>query len=422
MRKWSGKVITALLGLALMVALPFGAKAEDVFKIGALYPLSGPMALLGNHDMNGVELATDIFNERGGVKGKKVKLIKADGPTTDAARSEAERLVNVEKLNVIFGTYSSSLSFVASAVAEKHNKIYWETGAIADNITQRNFKYLFRTSTNSSAFGFAAADFIMTKLAKDLKINIKGLKVAIAHEDSLYGTSVMAAAGKRLKQNGVNVVAQESYSKTITDLAPIVMKFKMLKPDIILTTCYTNDAVLWSRQMREMNLDVKAFVGTGGGHGVLDFAKALGKDSDGVFSADFPLVKDPKSLNPKIDPPLNTVRERYKKKYGDYPDLHAMSAFTGAWVFYTQVLAKTASLNPDTIKKAAYKIDIPVGGTHMGWGVKFNEKSAEPGQNERAFSVMMQWQGGLNYCVWPDKYAERKAIMIPLPEWKDRES
>lgn len=420
MKKWSGKLAIALLGLALMIAVPFSAKAEDVFRIGALYPLSGPMALLGNHDMNGVELATDIFNERGGVKGKKVQLIKADGPTTDAARSEAERLVSVEKLNVIFGTYSSSLSFVASAVAEKHNKIYWETGAIADNITQRNFKYLFRTSTNSTAFGFAAADFIMTKLAKDFKINLKDLKVAIAHEDSLYGTSVMSAAGKRLKANGVNVVAMESYSKTVTDLSPIVMKFKMLKPDIILTTCYTNDAVLWSRQTREMNLNVKAFVGTGGGHGVLDFAKAVGKDSDGVFSADFPLVKDPKSLDPKLDPPLKTVFERYKKKYGDYPDLHAMSAFTGAWVFYTQVLAKTASLDPDVIKTAAYKIDIPTGGTHMGWGVKFNEKSAEPGQNERAFSVMMQWQGGLNYSIWPDKYAERKAILIPLPEWQNR--
>jgi branched-chain amino acid transport system substrate-binding protein len=421
MKKWSGKLFAALLGLALVSIGGFDAKAADVFRIGALYPLSGPMALLGTHDMNGVELATEIFNERGGVKGKKVQLVKADVPTTDAARSEAERLINVEKIDVMFGTYSSSLSFVASAVTEENKKIFWETGAIADNITQRNFKYLFRTCTQASDFGYAAADFIMKKLAPDFKIGLKDLKVAIAHEDSLYGTSVMAAASKRLKQNGVNVVAQESYSKTVTDLAPIVMKFKMLRPDIILTTCYTNDAILWSRQMREMNLNVKAFVGSGGGHGVLDFAKATGKDSDGVFSADFPLVKDPKTLDAKLDPPLKTVFERYKKKFGDYPDLHAMSAFTSAWVFYTQVLAKTASLDPEAVKKAAYKIDIPMGGTHMGWGVKFrDEKSAEPGQNDRAFAVMMQWQGGLNYCVWPDRYAERKAILIPLPEWKDR--
>jgi branched-chain amino acid transport system substrate-binding protein len=407
--------------LILSAVMPFNAKAADVFRIGALYPLSGPMALLGTHDMNGVELATEMFNERGGVRGKKVQLIKCDVPTPEAARSEAERMVNIEKIDVLFGTYSSSLSFVASSVAEKHRKIFWETGAIADNITQRKFKYLFRTCTNSSAFGFAAADFIIDKLAKDFKIGLKDLKVAIAHEDSLFGTSVMAAAKKRLQQKGVNVVAFESYSKSITDLSPLVMKFKTLKPDILLATCYTNDAIMWQRQMREMNLNVKAVVGTGGGHGILDFAKATGKDSDGVFSADFPLVKNPKSLNAKIDPPLNTVRERFKKKYGDYPDLHAQSAFMSAWVFYNNVLAKTNSLNPDAIRKAAYAVDIPVGGTHMGWGVKFlGEKSSEPGQNERAFAVMMQWQGGLNYSVWPDNYAERKPILIPLPNWSSR--
>ena len=163
MKKWSGKLFAALLGLALVSIGGFDAKAADVFRIGALYPLSGPMALLGTHDMNGVELATEIFNERGGVKGKKVQLVKADVPTTDAARSEAERLINVEKIDVMFGTYSSSLSFVASAVTEKNKKIFWETGAIADNITQRNFKYLFRTCTQASDFGYAAARILFTE-------------------------------------------------------------------------------------------------------------------------------------------------------------------------------------------------------------------------------------------------------------------
>jgi branched-chain amino acid transport system substrate-binding protein len=421
MKVWSGKFVTAALFLAFVVIVPPSTKAEDVFRIGALYPLSGPMALLGTHDMNGIELATDIFNERGGVKGRKVTLIKADAPTAEAARSEAERLISVEKLDIVFGTYSSSLSYVASSVTEKNKKIFWETGAIADNITQRNFKYLFRTCTQASDFGYAATDFSTQKLAKDLGIKLKNLKVVIMHEDSLFGTSVMSAAKKRLEKSGVKILADESYSKSVTDLSPLVMKFKMLNPDIVLATCYANDAILWQRQMREMNLNIKAMVGSGGGHGLLDFAKATGKDSDGVFSADFPLVKDPKSLDPKLDPPLKTVFERYKKKYGDYPDLHAMSAFTSAWVFYNYVLAKTGSLNPEAIKKAAYKVDIPKRGTHMGWGVKFrDENSAEPGQNDRAFAVMMQWQNGLNYCVWPDAYAERKPILIPLPNWKDR--
>ena len=418
MKKYFGILAAACLVLTFSLA---PAYAQNVVRIGALYPLSGAMALLGTHDMNGVELATDIINERGGIKGKKVQLVKADAPTPEAARSEAERLINVEKLDVIFGTYSSSLSYVASSVAEKHKRIFWETGAIADNITQRNFKYLFRTCSKASNFGNAAADFAMEQLAKDLKIPVKDLKICIMHEDSLYGTSVMGSAGKRLKEKGVNVLATESYSKSVTDLSPLVMKFKSLKPDIVLATCYVNDAILWQRQMRELNLNIKAMVGSGGGHGISDFPKALGRDSDGVFSADFPLVKNPKALDPKLDPPLRTVFDRYKKKFGEDPDMHAMASFTGAWVFYKYALAKADSTDPEALKKAILQIDVPMGGTHMGWGLKFQgEKDPEPGQNTRAFAVMNQWQGGIYYAVWPDRYSERKAIMIPLPAWKDR--
>jgi branched-chain amino acid transport system substrate-binding protein len=421
MNSRANKLLLLIGTVVLSVFIFGGAQAQDVWRIGAIYPLSGPMALLGNHDMNGVELATEIINERGGIAGKKIKLIKGDTPTPEAARSETERLISVEKLNVIFGTYSSSLSFVASSIAEKNQKIFWETGAIADNITQRNYKYLFRNCTKASNFGHAAADYVVTKLSKDLGLNAKDVKVCIMHEDSLYGTSVMTAADKRLKENGVKILALESYNKSVTDLSPLVMKFKNLKPDMVLATCYANDAILWQRQMKELNFNLKAMVGSGGGHGVLDFAKAVGSDSDGVFSADFPLVKNPKTLDPKLDPPLKTVFERYKKKYGDDPDLHAMSAFTGAWVFYKYVLSKAGSLDPEAIRKAAYQVDIPMGGTHMGWGVKYQgENDPEPGQNTRAFAVMMQWQGGLNYCVWPQQYAERKEILVPLPLWKDR--
>jgi len=420
MKTCLSKILVAMAGLALVLTVSTNARAQDI-KIGAIYPLSGPMALLGNHDMNGVELATDIINERGGIKGKKIKLVKGDAPTPEAARSEAERLINVENLNVIFGTYSSSLSYVASSVAEKHKRIYWETGAIADNITQRNFKYLFRTCSKASNFGNAAADFTVEQLAKDLKIPVKDLKVCIMHEDSLYGTSVMTAAIKRLKELGVKILATESYSKTVTDLSPLIMKFKSLKPDVVLATCYVNDAILWQRQMRELNLNIKAMVGSGGGHGISDFPKALGHDADGVFSADFPLIKNPKSLDPKLDPPLKTVFDRYKKKYGEDPDMHAMSAFTGAWIFYKYVLAKTGSMDTETLRKAISQVDIPMGGTHMGWGVKFQgEKDPEPGQNTRAFAVMNQWQNAMYNAVWPQKYAETKTILVPLPAWKDR--
>lgn len=418
-RKW--KLFACLVLGFCFIAVSNAAFAQEVIKIGALYPFSGAMALLGTHNFNGVELATTMINEKGGIQGKKIVFVKGDVPTAEAARSETERLISVEKLKVLMGTYSSSLSYVASAVAAKHNITYWETEAISDPITQRGFKYLFRTSPTGSEFGNTAANFCNEVLSPKLGIKPKDMRVAIMFEDSLFGTTVGETEQKRLKELGFNIVATDSYSSRVTDLSSLVMKFKSLNPDIIVACSYLNDAILFQKQMKELKFYVKAMVGSGGGHGILDFAKALGNDSNGIFSSDFPLIKDPAVLDPKLDPPLKTVMDKYKAKYGDIPDLHAMSGFTAAMIFYQHVLPKAISLNPNDIRKAALQVDIPNGSTHMGWGVKYaGDGHPMMGTNLRAFNVMMQWQGIMNYCVWPKKYAEKEMMMVPLPPWDKR--
>ena len=215
------------------------------------------------------------------------------------------------------------------------------------------------------------------------------------------------------------MVAADSYSSKVTDLSSLVMKFKSLNPDIVVACSYLNDAIMFRKQMMELKLNVKALVGSGGGHGIIDFAKALGKDSDGVFSSDFPMIKDPSVLDPKLDPPLKTVHERYKAQYGELPDLHAMGAFTSTMVFYKYILPKALSLDPNEFRKAALEVDVPNGSTHMGWGVKYaGDGHPMMGTNLKAFNVMMQWQDGMNYCVWPKKYAEREIVNLPFPSSK----
>ena len=144
MKKGKCKLFVYLFLSFCFIGTPNAVLAQDVIKIGALYPLSGAMALLGTHASNGTELATTMINERGGIQGKKIVLVKADVPTAEAARSETERLISVEKLKLLLGTYSSSLSYVATGVAGKHNIPYYEVDAISDPITQRGFKYLFQ--------------------------------------------------------------------------------------------------------------------------------------------------------------------------------------------------------------------------------------------------------------------------------------
>jgi branched-chain amino acid transport system substrate-binding protein len=243
----------------------------------------------------------------------------------------------------------------------------------------------------------------------------------VMHEDSLFGTTIATAANKRLKELGFNVVAYESYSRKVTDLSPLVMKFKALKPDAIIACSYINDAILFQRQMRELNLYVKGFIGTGGGFGVEDFAKSLGKYSNGVISVDGALYKDPAALDPNLDPPLREFWKRYKETYGYNPDLFSIVNFGAAMVLYKYVLPKAGSLDPDAVRKAALQVDIPMGKEICGFGVKFaGEGHPMQGTNLRGIPCLMQWQDGQYYIVHPKQWKERDIIMCPLPTWDKR--
>ena len=73
-------------------------------------------------------------------------------------------------------------------------------------------------------------------------------------------------------------------------------------------------------------------------------------------------------------------------------------------VFYESVLAKAGSLNPEALRKAAADIDIPNGGTTLGFGVKFlPPENPQQGQNERSFAVITQYQNQKMVTVWPKK-------------------
>jgi branched-chain amino acid transport system substrate-binding protein len=397
------------------------AYGADPIGIGALFPFSGNLAKLGNETFHGADIAKEWINTHGGLLGRQVEWVKGDAVDAKAAASEAERLITVEKVKVIFGTYSSSLSNAASEVAERHGVIYWEQGAIADNITARGFKYIFRTCPRASSFGVSALEFATQELAPKLGLKPKEMKIAIVYEDTLYGTSVGTAAEQKAKEMGLNVVSQEPYSAKSVDLSSLIMKVQAKKPDIVIATSYMNDAILFWRQARELNFNVKAMVGTGAGHGMMDFTETFRKQSDGVFNVDFPVIKDPKALDSKLKPSLNEFREAFRAKHGRDPAVHATAGFVGAMVLFQQVIPKAGSINPGEIRKAALSLNMAAGSTWQGWGVKFaGPGHPAAGQNLQGFPMVMQWQGGQLFIVSPKKFKERDMILVPLPTWDSR--
>lgn len=413
-----GFLVASLLALGAFVSP--SVMAAETWRIGALFPFTGSLALLGNESFNGAVIAQDMVNEKGGIQGKKVEWVKADGVDPKKAMTECERLIAVENIKLVFGTYSSSLSYAASEVAERNKVIYWEQGAIADNITARGFKYLFRTIPRAGDFGNLAVNFANEVVAPKLKMDPQKIKIGIMFEDSLYGTTVGNSAAKRAKELAMDVVATESYSHKTVDLSSVVMIFKAKNPDVIIATSYMEDAILFWRQAKEMDLNVKVFIGTGAGHGMPEWARIFGNEANYIFNIDPPIGINPKVFKGNTLAVLNDFRERFNKRFGHYPATHATAGFMAAHLLFEVVLPKAGSLDPEAVRKAALEVDIPEGGTVFGFGVKFAPPdNPAAGQNLRGIPVLMQWQEQKLWVVYPAAFAVRKPLM-PLPTWEER--
>jgi branched-chain amino acid transport system substrate-binding protein len=400
MLKMRFRVAALITGILLSLFATAGHAAT--IKVGALYPFSGPLALLGQESFRGLELAVEEINAKGGIQGgKKIEIAKGDGVDPNQAVGEARRLISVAGAQVIFGTYASTIAISASQVAELAGIPYFELGAISDPITERGFKYTFRTNPTAKGFAYTSIDSIIDAVAPAMKADPKKLRIAIIHEDSLYGTTVSGYQKKRAKEKGLNVVEVMPYSKSIVDMSSLILRLKGSKIDVVLQTSYQNDSVLFLRQMKEAGFKPKAVIGAGGGYSMKDTVLALGAPNmEGALDVDFTQL----NTNPKAAPGINEFGKRYQAKYGTAPRSgHSLTNYFGAMAFIS-ALNKANSMDKDAIREQVMKLDIPAGTTATGWGVKFGPD----GQNTRCTPFLMQWQNGELVTVYPPAAAVAK--------------
>jgi branched-chain amino acid transport system substrate-binding protein len=423
------KTVTWTVGIALvaLVALVAGAvqgqpQPSGEYKIGVLEPLTGNLAVQGKLHLEGYEIMRDLINSRfGGVMGKRLTFAVGDAVDPTVAASEATRLATREGVKIITGTFSSTLCGAASEAASRQNVIYWETSCVDPRFTRRNLKNVFRTEIDGTGFGWYNVEFIAKHLAHRLGKKPNELKIAYLSEDSSYGQSVTESARQRAKQEfGMQEVGPEYYTYTTNDLTPIIIKLKNANPDILHHIARDQDAILFWRQAREQNFQVKAVVHAGAtGYGNPGFGKAFGNDANGPFAL---LEPGPGFIIEKMRPEGQRIerafREAVKTKTGS--DVLAgghQLAGGGLWVLKLVLdAAKTDDL--DRFRAAVLGLDVPVGSMVNGWGVKFDETGQN--SNARVQHYMLQWQNGSLVTVWPEEFTTMRAKWIPLGPWDQR--
>jgi ABC-type branched-subunit amino acid transport system substrate-binding protein len=425
----AARLLGGLMAAGAMLGMAASAQIQDndkKIKIGVIFDLTGPLAGGGSElQYIGAKIMLDHYAKTG-VEGYKIEAIYADAQSKpDVAINEAVRLVEQEKVDMLLGFFSSAQCVPVAARVEQLKKFMWITTCISSAVLDnKNYKYVFRPQASGDQFGMLTMDFIAENAQSKFGKQPKDLRVAIIHEDGAYGVDVAKGNVAGAKKAGFNIVLKEGYSATAPDLSALVTKLKRAQPDVIFHTGYNPDITLLMRQAREQGLKFGALVGHGAGYGVYEKLKeGLGPDANYLFDTD-PIsiwLANQKTMDAKLPPVIKMVGEEFDKvKPGvAIRSAHVGMAASNTYVFLTEVLPRAikqyGGVDPDALRKASLDVDLPEGGTMLGFGVKFfGEGTQFAGQNERSFPVIIQYIDDKSYVVWPKSQAQREAV-LPLP-------
>ena len=393
---------TVLAGIAAGAASRAGAvrASASPLYVGALYPLSGPHAVLGDESFRGLELAVEERNAAGGLLGRTLHVVKADAADPAAAAAETRRLLDA-RVGLVFGTLGGPLSLAATQVAGAAGVPYFELCALADAVTDRGLRLVFRSCPTAGALGAAAADAVLDTLAPLWGVPAGSLRVALLHRDGLDSSNLADAQEARLRARSALLTERLSYPRDATDLTAAIQRCRASGVDVVLHAGLSGDVAPLFRQMRAVGWRPRMVVGAGAAYSLADTAEAVGPDMDGAMTVDVPQYAS------RDAPMAAAVAAAYQRRYGMRPRCgHSLTNLCGAQLFMGAV-QRAGSLEPERVRAAVLATDVAAGGTSAGWGVGFDER----GQNRLARPRLLQWQDAALVTVGP----EDAAVAQPRP-------
>jgi branched-chain amino acid transport system substrate-binding protein len=369
--------------------------------IGHIHPLSGFLAFDGKELANGIELAVKEINEAGGIKsmgGATLKVLAADSEgKPDVAIREVERLYN-EGAVAISGCYQSSVTLVATQIAEKFKVPFVVSVAVADKVTARGFKYTFRVQPNAEQMASQAVKHL-SEIIKST--GAKAKSIAYLHDNTAFGKPLSAHVAKFAPKYGLEVIEDVPYSPRATDVSTEVGKIKAAGADIILDTGYFGDGVRVYKTMKDLRVKAQAIMGcANGAFSHPKFVKELGDITENVMDGNY-------RANP-LSPLTKKAFSNYKKTFGNEMGASTVFSYQAVYVI-ADAIERAGSADREAIREALTKTHmtkhiLPQGPIVFGPG----------GQNINATAAVTQVQGGIIKVVWPNKYAEAKPV-FPVP-------
>ncbi len=384
------------------------AQSATTIPIGFLLPLTGSFAEAGGLHRDAVEMAVEEINQSGGIQsmgGARIQALFGNSSTVDEANTETQRMLS-GGVAAIVGAYSSGATISATVIAERAGVPFLVPNALADEITQRGLRYVFKTVPHFSQFAINSGEMV-TDFASMAGTPVE--TCCLVRENNFFGNVVATEFTNHIPGFGIDIIRDNVFPTNPTSFEEIILQLRSDAPDVVFAAGEPSSITLLFQQLRELRFWPKlGWVGVGGGYSNPVTWNNLGALADGLLVVNdwFPQIQRPGAAE---------INERFKQRTGVDMLGNANTTYAGVHVLRA-ALEQAGSTDGETLRDAFANLDITEGvPMFMYERVRFDDT----GFMRHAQLVGAQVRDGQAQVVWPDtlKVAD---VTWPIPDWLSR--
>lgn len=362
-------------------------------KAGIPVSLTGLFRVQGRQSLTGLQAWVDDVNASGGIRAgvcgpRPVELVYYDDSSNrEAVRSATHRLIDVDRVDLLFGPYSSVLTLAAVEVADKHGKLLWNQGGAAAGLYQRGFRNIVGILTPATAYLAGLLDAVLLAHPEAGSLLISRSSLGRFAKDVCLGVE---EAAERL---GFELLPEVEFDPRSDDFSRVVAAVDRWKPDVLVAVGRTENDIGMAKQLARSNLaiGVVAMVAAG----IQQFRDQLGHSAEGFIG---PSQWEPDTGNAVDFNPTGVQVAESLSRAGhtalDYPAAQAYAA----GVVVQRCLRDVDRIDDVALREAAASLDFS---TFFGQFKIDRVTGKQIGHS----TLLVQWQGGRKVVIWPQSVA-----------------
>ena len=325
-----------LISLGILIFTIPSARAQDTYKIGAAFALSGSIAVYGEGFKKAVDLAAEEINAKGGIKGKKIEIIYEDNKSTPKDCVTAVRkLITVDKVSVIFGPAASSNFMAAAPVAQESKIVMISAEGAAPALTK----------AGECIFRVFPSDVLQGKGVSDLCISLGYKEVPVMYLNNDWGLGLKNVFVENFKKAGGKITDEIPYDEKKTDYRTELIRATKGNPKAVVNLTYLNEGAVMFKQGYEMEVKTQWICGSAAkGPKLVELA---GKAVEGIIGT-YPVVSQESNE-------YKTFKAAWKKKYGD-DKLPIFAEYNYDMVYLTAKAIEKGGYTSEGIRKALFEV------------------------------------------------------------------